>query len=171
LAVPARATAEKEGITVELNIRTEGFLSALFILCLFFSCAKTPPVTQVNMTPEGVAIKGYDPVAYFTDRRPVKGMPEFEYEWRGARWRFATTAHRDEFQRDPERYAPRYGGYCAYAVSQRTTADIDPESWTIFGGRLYLNLNKDVQRLWEKNMQDYIRRADENWPRISKKRK
>jgi YHS domain-containing protein len=156
---------------MRLNVLTEGFPVTFFILCLFFSCTKTQPITQVNIAPEGVAIKGYDPVAYFMDRRPVKGMPEFEYEWHGARWRFASAVHRNEFQRDPQQYAPRYGGYCAYAVSQGTTADIDPESWTIFEGRLYLNLNRDVQRLWEKNMRDYIAKADENWPRIIKRQK
>jgi YHS domain-containing protein len=154
-----------------LTIKTIAFLGIVLILCPFFSCTKTAVVSQVNMTPEGVAIKGYDPVAYFTNKKPVKGMPEFEYEWHGARWLFASAAHRDEFERDPQRYAPRYGGYCAYAVSQGTTADIDPGSWTIFEGRLYLNLNKDVQRLWEKDMRDYIAKADENWPRILKRQK
>jgi len=123
-------------------------------------------VSPVNVTPEGVAIKGYDPVAFFTDKMPIKGIPEYEYKWRGARWRFASTAHREEFLRDPEKYAPEYGGYCAYAVSQGKTADIDPEAWTVFEGKLYLNLNKDVQGLWEKNMREYIRKADENWTRL-----
>lgn len=154
-----------------LNFRTKGFLAAVFTLCAFFSCTKTTPVPPVNVTPENVAIKGYDPVAYFTDKRPVEGSPEYEYDWRGARWRFASVAHREEFQRDPERYAPKYGGYCAYAVSQGKIADIDPEAWTVFEGRLYLNLNKDVQKLWEKNMLEYIRMADEKWPRMSGKQK
>lgn len=121
------------------------------------------------MTRDGVAIKGYDPVAYFTDKRPLKGIAEYEYAWRGAKWRFASAAHREEFRQDPERYAPRYGGYCAYAVSQAKTADIDPEAWTLFDGKLYLNLNKDVQRLWEKDLREYVRKADEYWPRISGK--
>ncbi len=73
------------------------------------------------------------------------------------------------FQKDPEKYAPRYGGYCAYAVSQRKIADIDPEAWTIFREKLYLNLNKDVQKLWEKDMQEYIQKADANWPAILRK--
>ena len=123
-------------------------------------------MSPVNVTPEGLAIKGYDPVAYFTIKRPVKGVPGHEYEWHGARWRFASAAHREEFLQDPEMYAPVYGGYCAYAVSQGKTADIDPETWTVFEGRLYLNLDKDVQRLWEKNMMAYIRKADKNWPLI-----
>lgn len=159
-------TSGPRGITVSWSFRTKGLLAALFIFCAFFSCTKALPLPAVNMTPEGVAIKGYDPVAYFTENRPVKGIQEHEYEWNGAIWQFASSAHRDEFRRDPEKYAPGYGGYCAYAVSQGKTADIDPEAWTVFEDRLYLNLDKDVQKLWEKNRREYIRKADENWPRI-----
>ena len=151
---------------MSLSLRTKGFVAAFFIFCALISCTKAPSVSPINVTPEGVAIKGYDPVAFFTDKMPIKGIPEYEYKWRGARWRFASTAHREEFLRDPEKYAPEYGGYCAYAVSQGKTADIDPEAWTVFEGKLYLNLNKEVQGLWEKNMREYIRKADENWPRL-----
>ncbi len=133
----------------------------------FLSCSRTPSISPVNVTKEGVAIKGYDPVAYFSEKRPVKGLPEFEYVWLGARWRFAGAGHRDVFSHNPERYAPKYGGYCAYAVSQGKIADIDPEAWTVFEGKLYLNLNKDVQKLWEKDMKKYIEMADRNWPQMS----
>ncbi|MCL5022025.1 MAG: hypothetical protein M1497_01415 [Nitrospirae bacterium] len=88
----------------------------------------------------------------------------------GAKWRFASAANRDLFRTDPEKYAPRYGGYCAYAVSQGKTADIDPDAWAVFEGRLYLNLNKEVQEMWEKDMKEYIRKAEENWPRMLGKR-
>ncbi len=136
------------------------------MLSVFFSCTKSSSISPVNVTSDGVTIKGYDPVAYFIEKRPVNGSPEFEYVWHGARWRFAGAAHLDAFSQDPEKYAPRYGGYCAYAVSQGKIADIDPEAWTIFEGKLYLNLNKDVQKLWEKDMETYIRMADKNWPHI-----
>ncbi len=132
-----------------------------------FSCAKSAHTPPVNVTSEGVAIKGYDPVAYFIDKGPIKGIEEFEYFWQGARWRFASAAHREMFRQDPERYAPQYGGYCAYAISQGKVADIDPEAWTVYKEKLYLNLNKDVQKLWEKDMQKYIILADKNWPRMS----
>lgn len=139
--------------------------SLLFILSAL-SCARTTTVTPVNTTPDGVAIKGYDPVAYFTQNKPVQGSAEFEYPWNGAKWRFASREHRELFRADPEKYAPRYGGYCAYAVSQGKTADIDPDAWTVLEGRLYLNLDKDVQKLWKKDMKEYIHKADENWPRM-----
>lgn len=162
-----RITAKRQkGITVGLNFWTKGFLVAILILSAFFSCTKTSSISPVNVTSEGVAIKGYDPVAYFTEKRPVKGTMEFEYVWQGAQWRFANANHREVFQKDPEKYAPRYGGYCAYTVSQGKIAHIDPEAWTIFEGKLYLNLNKSVRDLWEKDLQEYILKADENWPHI-----
>ncbi len=114
----------------------------------------------------GVAIGGYDPVAYFTAGKPVQGSSDFEYEWMGAKWRFASAADRDQFAADPEKYAPQYGGYCAYAVSQGATADVDPDAWHIEGGKLYLNLSKKVQSIWLKDIPGYIGKADANWPKI-----
>ncbi len=114
----------------------------------------------------GVAIQGIDPVAYFTQGRPVEGSKAFEHQWRGATWRFANAEHRDRFAADPERYAPKYGGYCAWAVSQGYTADIDPEAWTIVEGRLYLNYSKSVQARWAADMEARIRQADANWPKL-----
>jgi YHS domain-containing protein len=84
-----------------------------------------------------VAIKGYDPVAYFKSGKPVEGTGTHEHRWMGATWRFASAANRDAFAADPQRYAPQFGGYCAWAVSQGYTADIDPEAWTIVGDKLY----------------------------------
>ena len=148
----------------ETGIKTIFFI--VLALAFSFACTKRGPVSPVNVTADGVAIKGYDPVAYFTDKRPVRGLSEFEYLWHGAKWRFSSAAHREMFRQSPDRYAPRYGGYCAYAVSQGKVADIDPDSWTVFDDRLYLNLNPDVKKLWEKDMREYIRKADENWPRV-----
>jgi YHS domain-containing protein len=114
----------------------------------------------------GVAIDGYDPVAYFAEGKPVEGSSDFEYEWMGATWRFASAADRDQFAADPEKYAPQYGGYCAYAVSQGATADIDPDAWHIEDGKLYLNLNKKVQSIWLKDIPGYITKANANWPKV-----
>lgn len=126
-------------------------------------------IDPVNKTSDSVAIKGYDPVAYFTDRKPVKGSRDFEYVWMGAKWRFSTAGHKDLFIKDPDKYAPKYGGYCAYAVSQGTTADIDPDAWNIVDGRLYLNLSKKIKDKWSKDIPGYIKKADEKWPKILKK--
>jgi YHS domain-containing protein len=138
---------------------------ALFII-MALSCVKSSQVEPVNVDAEGVAIKGYDPVAYHLEGRPVPGSKEFEYAWMGAKWRFSSAENRGLFESDPEKYAPRYGGYCAYAVSQGKTADIDPGAWSIIEGRLYLNLNKEVQELWSKDPRGYIEKADRNWPGI-----
>jgi YHS domain-containing protein len=122
----------------------------------------------VNTTFLGVAIKGYDPVAYFTDSKPVKGESDFSFEWNGAEWRFATAAHRDLFKADPAKYAPQYGGYCAWAVSRGYTAGIDPDAWRIVNGRLYLNYSMKVQQQWAEDVPGNIAKAEENWPKILK---
>jgi YHS domain-containing protein len=112
------------------------------------------------------AIRGYDPVAYFDRKGPVKGSKQFSYPWQGATWYFASAEHRDKFVAEPERYAPRYGGYCAYAVAQGSTADIDPSAWSIVDEKLYLNYSLSVRSRWNKDVPGYIRRADTNWPAV-----
>jgi YHS domain-containing protein len=114
----------------------------------------------------GLAIRGFDPVAYFTEGRPVEGSSEHTAEWMGATWRFASAANRDRFVAGPERYAPRYGGYCAYAVAKGETASIDPEAWKIVDGKLYLNYSRDIQETWEKDIPGYVEKADRNWPKL-----
>ncbi len=132
---------------------------------LYFSPAYA--VSPINTTwLGGVAVKGYDPVAYFTEGKPVKGNGKYEYEWMGAKWRFSSAENRDLFTKNPEKYAPQYGGYCAYAVSQGVTADIDPTAWKIVDGKLYLNLSHSVARIWKKDIPGYIALADKNWPKL-----
>ena len=114
----------------------------------------------------GLAAQGYDVVAYFVDGRAVEGSDEFETSWHGATWRFASAAHRDLFTADPARYAPQYGGYCAWAVSQGYVADGDPEQWKIVDGRLFLNYNREVQQRWEADIAALVAKADGNWPRL-----
>lgn len=121
---------------------------------------------QVNAE-DGIAVRGTDVVAYVTDRRAVAGRPEFTFAWRGATWRFASAGNRDRFAADPERYAPAYGGFCAYAVSEGYTAPIDPEAWRIVDGRLFLNYDRSIQRRWERDIPGRVARADANWPRLS----
>lgn len=124
------------------------------------------PAPAVNAD-NGVAVRGTDVVAYFTQGRPVQGRPEFSYEWHGATWRFASAANRDRFAADPEHYAPAYGGFCAFAVSEGATAPIDPQAWRIVDGRLYLNYSPSVQRQWAQDIPGRIARGNANWPRLS----
>jgi YHS domain-containing protein len=112
------------------------------------------------------AIKGYDPVAYFEESKPVKGAEDITYEWKGATWHFASESNRDMFKADPEAYAPQFGGYCAYAVSQGATAKIEPEAWKIVDGKLYLNYDLDIKKKWEANQASYIEKAEANWPSV-----
>ncbi len=113
-----------------------------------------------------LAVSGYDPVAYFVEGRPVEGRKAFEFEWSGATWRFADADNLAAFKADPEKFAPQYGGYCAWAVSQGGTASTEPELWRIVDGKLYLNYSKSVQRTWFQDIPGNIVKADKNWPGV-----
>lgn len=111
----------------------------------------------------GLAIRGADPVAYFTEGKAVKGSGEFEYEWNDATWRFSSQENLALFAENPEQYAPQYGGYCAKAVSEGNLASIDPESWKIVDDKLYLNYSPEVQKQWAEDIPGNIALADNNW--------
>ena len=113
-----------------------------------------------------LAVGGYDTVAYFKAGRPVEGGAQFATEYKGATWRFASKENLDAFKANPTAYAPQYGGYCAWAVSQGYTASGDPLVWKIVGGKLYLNYDRDVQVKWEKDIPGHIAKADKNWPGV-----
>lgn len=140
----------------------------LLLLAVVFVLVPDPAfaVKPVNTSLLSGAIQGYDPVAYFTAGKPVKGKGEHSYKWMGATWYFANAENQAAFQKQPEKYAPQYGGYCAYAVSQGTTADIDPNAWKIVDGKLYLNLSPSIQDIWEQDVPGHIVQADKNWPKI-----
>ncbi len=135
---------------------------------VLFSAGELRAEKPVNTTFTGVAIKGYDPVAYFTAGKPMKGSSDFAYEWNGAEWRFASEGNRDAFKADPVKYAPQFGGYCAWAVSRGYTAGIDPDAWKIVNSRLYLNYSTKVQAQWSEDIPGNVAKAEENWPKILK---
>lgn len=114
----------------------------------------------------GVALGGYDAVAYFSQRKPVKGLAEHATRYNGATWHFASVQNRDAFVADPHRYAPQYGGYCAWAVASGYTAKGDPQIWRIVDDKLYLNYSRRVQRRWSKDIRGNISRANGNWPDV-----
>ncbi|WOD41606.1 YHS domain-containing (seleno)protein [Nodosilinea sp. E11] len=113
---------------------------------------------------DGLAIRGADPVAYFTEGKAVKGSADYETTWSGATWRFSNAENLAAFTADPEAYAPQYGGYCAKAVSGGSLASIDPEAWSIVDGRLYLNYSAGVQKQWQGDIAGNITKANQNWP-------
>lgn len=117
----------------------------------------------------GIGAGGHDVVAYFTAGRPVAGSASIIHSWNGAVWRFANAANRDAFAAAPERYAPAYGGHCAWAAAQGYKAKGDPHHWKIVGGRLFLNYNVDVQKMWDADIPRFIAAADSKWPDVQRK--
>lgn len=117
-------------------------------------------------TENGVALKGYDPVAYFTDARPTRGNASVSTTHEGATYHFASVANRDAFAANPTRYTPQYGGYCAWAVAQGYKAPIIPEAWAVVDGKLYLNASRGVQRRWQRDVPGFIAKADATWPTL-----
>ena len=125
--------------------------------------AAEPPIYEPSGAP---AVGGYEPVAYFAEGRPVEGRPDLTYDWRGVTWRFASPADLERFKADPARYAPQFGGYCAWAVSQGYTASADPQAWRIVEDKLYLNYSLDVQKTWEQDVTGNIAKGEANWPQV-----
>jgi len=139
----------------------------MFIVLLVVGFVGSIHASQ-NFERNGLAIDGYDPVAYVTEKKPVKGSPEFRADFQGAIFLFASAAHRDVFAADPGKYAPQYGGYCAYGMAKGYKAAIDPAAFTVVGDKLYLNYSETVRSQWLSDISGYIRRADANWPDVKK---
>lgn len=144
-------------------------MTGLRVLTMLIAVGFVGPIHASQMSERNdLAIEGYDPVAYFTDKRPVKGLPEFRTEFRGETFEFASADHREAFVADPAKYAPEYGGYCAYGVAKGYKAKIDPEAFSVVRGRLYLNYSEAVRTRWLSDLPGYIRQADANWPEVQK---
>lgn len=117
----------------------------------------------------GIAIKGYDPVAYFTVGKPTKGKAAFETSYKGVKWRFASEENKKLFEANPAKYEPAYGGFCAYGVSKGYKVKIEGNAWAIRDGKLYLNYDRSVNRTWSKSPARYIKRANAKWPGLVSK--
>ncbi|MEL7303380.1 MAG: YHS domain-containing (seleno)protein [Pseudomonadota bacterium] len=126
--------------------------------------AGKPLINQIGS--KGVAIKGFDPVAYFTVGKPTKGTSEHTSEYKGATWKFASAENKALFDGNPEKYAPAYGGYCAYGVAQGALVKIEGNAWAIRNGKLYLNYNRSVQNRWAKKPASFIKTANTKWPKL-----
>jgi YHS domain-containing protein len=137
-------------------------LAALCSMSLPASAGQAPVNVQ-----GGIAIQGYDPVAYFLAGEPRQGRSELGVAYSGAQWLFSSETNKRLFLGHPERYLPAYGGYCAYGIAQGNLLDIDPHSWTILYDRLYLNCPEPLYDLWLSNPMAYIRQADQNWSRLT----
>jgi YHS domain-containing protein len=141
-----------------------GFAAASPALMLTTTAAfaATPSVYAEN----GIAVDGTDVVAYFTQSEPVAGDANITHDYMDATWRFSSEENRATFAADPEKYAPQYGGYCAYAVSEGYTASTVPEAWSIVDDKLYLNFSRRIRRRWEGDIPGRIAAADANWPSV-----
>ena len=142
-------------------------IAAALALAPFAVEAKSPEIYTGLLS--STALGGYDPVAYFTEGKPVVGSSGIMYQWKGVTWRFASAKTRDLFKARPEAYAPQYGGYCAWAVSQGYTAKGDHNHWKIVDGKLFLNYDAGVQRNWEKDIPGHVTNANRNWPKVLEK--
>ena len=155
------------------------FVATAFAACVFSATpliaqsasdsAAVESATALNVNNAGVAIHGFDPVAYYTTGEPTKGSASFAATYQGATWHFATAANRGAFLAKPESYAPQYGGYCAMGVAGGAKFDIDPTAWRIENGRLYLNKDVRTQRSWLRDVPGNIIMADEKWPTVRSK--
>jgi YHS domain-containing protein len=117
-----------------------------------------------NLNSNGVAIQGYDPVAFFADNRPVKGNPQFQSDYHGAKYYFTSAEHKAAFDEKPAKYEPQFGGYCAYGASRGHKAPVKIEAWQIVDGRLLMQYDLDVKNDFNKDQQGNLRKADQNWP-------
>ena len=120
-------------------------------------------------SPGGKAIKGYDPVAFFTESKAVMGSDKFSYSWNGATWLFSNQQNLQRFKADPGRYAPQYGGYCAYGASKGRKVPSEIDTWTIYNNKLYLNYSQEVKETWVKDELGYIQKADRQWSEVKNK--
>lgn len=150
-----------------MKTKSFSFLMLVLVALIFNSCATKKEARELFVTPEG-AINGYDVVAYFTEGTPVKGDKKYSYTWNYATWLFATENNLTAFKSDPKKYAPQYGGYCAYGTAEGHKAPTQPDAWTIVNGKLYLNYSTEVKGLWMTDQQNLIDRADKNWDKVKK---
>lgn len=148
-----------------MNLSIRRFLPLAGAAALALSAASVTFASEIYAT-NGVAINGYDAVAYFTDHKPIKGSDKFAATYKGATFYFASAAHRDVFASDPERYAPQYGGYCAFGTAEGHKAPTQPQAFTIVDDKLYLNYNDDVAKTWRSDIGGYIKKANANWATV-----
>ena len=147
------------------------FHTIMFACALAFAASTTNAPAGDFYEKEGAAIKGYDPVAYFTDNKPVKGSPTYKAEYGKSVFHFVSPANRDAFAANPAKYAPQYNGFCAFGTAGGYKAAIDPAAFTIVNNKLYLNYNQDIRKKWSADIPGFIAKADKNWPAVAKQTK
>jgi len=146
-------------------------MKTLILVSIFGAIATLARAAEViNIDKNGLALQGYDPVAYFTDGKPVKGSPEFTASYKGATYQFASAEHREMFSQSPAKYEPQFGGFCGYAASINKLAVIDPNYFQVLHDRLILQHNKKAWDLWHQDVEGNLKKADTNWPTLSQQK-
>lgn len=142
-------------------------LLILFMFMYLFNTlnAQKSPVFISN----GKAIRGYDPVAFFNESKPVKGNDSLNFEWNSATWNFSSEKNLNLFKSNPELYAPQFGGYCAYGTAGNHKAPTQTETWTIINNKLYFNYNQSVKQKWISNQDSLIKQAENHWIKLKDK--
>ena len=137
---------------------------AVFLVLVSFlvSCSKNSDLAA-NTIPETYAISGYDPVAYFTESKPVLGNEDIYYVWNNSKWLFSSQENLELFKKDPAQYAPQYNGYCAFAQSRNKCVEVNPEAFAIVDDKLYFTYNHSIKNAWLQDKENYIAKADRNW--------
>lgn len=143
-------------------MKSKFLFTAMCVLLAGLVYGQKSPIFQTD----NGAIKGYDPVSYFKRGEALKGSEEYSFKWESATWYFSSQENLKAFKSDPEKYVPQYGGYCSYAVAKGYTAKVDPTSWKIIEGKLYLSYNQSIKKNWEHHLDKYIEDADVNWPEV-----
>jgi len=144
--------------------RRDFLTAALSLPVLVGSLQRAAASSPEVFSTHGTAMHGYDPVAYFKTGGPAQGDPTWQLKWMGTIWQFSTAENMQAFEMNPRRFAPHYGGYCAYAMAQGAIATTVPEAWTIVDDRLYLNFSTGVRSIWRRDIPGNITRADGHWP-------
>jgi len=146
-------------------------MKKLIVALMLFSALSAIATAKdlLNLDGNRVAIQGYDPVAFFTDSRPVTGNAQFQSEYRGAKYYFVSAEHKAMFHKEPAKYEPQFGGYCAYGASRGRKVPVKIEAWQIVDGRLLMQYDLDVKEKFNQDRLGNLRRADQNWPGLIEK--
>ena len=152
-----------------MNFVIKKVLASVMVFSFLFGCglnAQSPIYTSLFSS---LALKGYDTVAYFTQNKAVEGVSKYQTKYKGATWYFASEENLQAFTKEPTKYAPQYGGYCAYAMATGDFVSAQPKNWTIYNGLLYVNYSDDVQKTWEAKKDDYMANANKQWEKLEPK--
>ena len=144
-------------------------LKSLFVVIALVFVQTVLAGVETNTDENGVAIHGYDPVAYFAAGEPTEGSAEYSTTHNGVTYHFASAENKAAFEENPEKYLPQYGGYCAFGTAKGKKFDVDPTAWEVVDDKLYLNLNHEVRRRWSEDIPGYIDKADTQWRDIKEK--